>query len=95
MSAILTLIWDSAGTLILSSSLYSVLLRENHVAETGCKNSHVTAYLETIQCGIQTPDSVMSSASINNMITHKLLNFNFLIYKMGIVIALSSQYCDD
>ena len=95
MSAILTLIWDSAGTLILSSSLYSVLLRESHVAETGYKNSHVTAYLETMQCGIQTPDSVMSSASIINMITYKLLNFNFLIYKMGIVIALNSQYCDD
>lgn len=95
MSAILTLEWDSAGTLILSSSLFSVPLRESHVAETGVKNSHVTAYLETMQCVIQTPDSVMSSSIIINMITHKLLNSNFLIYKMGIVIALNSQYCDD
>lgn len=85
-SAILTLVWDSAGTLILSSSLYSVLLREGHVAETGFKNSRVTAYQETIHCGIHIPDSVMSPAIIINMTTHKLLNFNFLIYKMGIVI---------
>lgn len=37
----------------------------------------------------------MSPAIIINMITHKLLNFNFLIYKMGIVNTLNLQYSDD
>lgn len=76
--------WNS---LILSSFLFSVPHRESHLAETGFKNSHITAYLETIQCGIQTPDSILSCAIIINMIIYKLLNFNFLIYKIGVIIA--------